>query len=84
GLIGSTYYVDHLTKTEKEKIQLYLNYEILGAPNGGRLIMGSAEGITPPGSEKITALYVNYFTAQRLKFFVFDPNFAYAVARSDM
>ena len=84
GLIGSTYYVDHLDAQEKAKIALYLNYEILGAPNGGRMIMGAADGITPPGSEKIVKLYTDYFEAQKLKYYVFDPKMANAVKRSDM
>lgn len=84
GLLGSTHYIANLSTAEKEKIALYLNYEILGAPNGGRLIMGTAEGVTPPGSEKITQLYADYFTAQGQKFYIFDPNMAYAIARSDM
>jgi len=84
GLIGSTYYISHLDAKEKAKISLYLNYEILGAPNGGRMIMGAADGVTPPGSEKIVKLYTDYFNSQNLKSYVFDPKMANAVARSDM
>jgi aminopeptidase Y len=84
GLLGSTYYINHLDDKEKAKISLYLNYEILGAPNGGRMIMGAADGVTPPGSEKIVKLYTDYFNSQNLKSYVFDPKMANAVARSDM
>lgn len=84
GLIGSQYYVDHLSKEEKAKIAVYLNYEILGAPNGARLIMGANDDISPPGSEKITQLYVDYFNTQGLKSLVIDPSIANASARSDM
>lgn len=84
GLLGSTYYVNHLDDNEKAKISLYLNYEILGAPNGGRMIMGAVDGLTPPGSEKIVKLYADYFASQNLKSFVFDPGLASAAERSDM
>lgn len=84
GLIGSTYYVNHLNNAEKSKIALYLNYEILGAPNGARLIMNHKNGVTPPGSEKITQTYINYFKQQKLKYFVFDPAMGDAGKRSDM
>ena len=84
GLLGSTYYMTHLNNSEKAKIALYLNYEILGAPNGARLIMGTKLGVTSPGSEKITETYVNYFKQQGLKYFVFDPSMGDAGKRSDM
>jgi len=83
GLIGSQFYVDHLSAEEKAKIAVYLNYEILGAPNGARLIMG-ADKDAPPGTKKITQLYVDYFNQQGLKSLVIDPSTANASARSDM
>lgn len=84
GLLGSTYYMNHLSEKDKANIALYLNHEILGAPNGGRLIMGTAPDATSPGSEKITQLYVDYFKSQGLKAYVFDPRLGNAVNRSDM
>lgn len=84
GLIGSNYYVEHLSQAETSKIAVYLNFEVLGAPNGGRMIMGTADGVTPKGSEKITQLYVDYFKSQNLKYYVFDPALANAARRSDM
>ena len=84
GLVGSTYYVEHLSKEEVAKIKVYLNYEVLGAPNGGRFIMGYAEGITPKGSEKVTQKAAEYFKSQGLKYFIFDPRMGDAARRSDM
>jgi Zn-dependent M28 family amino/carboxypeptidase len=84
GMLGSNYYVANLNAAEKAKIKVYLNYEILGAPNGGRFIMGTADGITPAGSEKITKLYENYFKSAKLKYFTFDPRMGDAGIRSDM
>ena len=84
GLLGSNYYVEHLNSAEKDKIAVYLNYETLGAPNGGRMIMGTADGISSKGSEKVTAFFVDYFKSQGLKYFVFDPKMGDAARRSDM
>lgn len=84
GLRGSNYYMEQLSPDEKKKIALYLNYEILGAPNGGRLIMGAKNGVTPPGTEKISKFYANYFKSQGLKSYVFDPQIGDAARRSDM
>ncbi len=83
-LVGSTYYVTHLSSEEKNKIALYLNHEILGAPNGGRFIMGTTPNLTSPGSEVITKLYSDYFNSIGLKSLVFDPLFQNALTRSDM
>lgn len=84
GLLGSNYYVAHLSSAEKEKIKVYLNTEILGAPNGARLIMDAKEGVTSPGSEKVVQVYADYFKSQNLKYFAFDPELGDAVKRSDM
>nr|MDQ2993983.1 M28 family peptidase [Pseudomonadota bacterium] len=83
GLLGSTFYVNHLSTDAKSKIAVYLNYESLGAPNGGRLIMGTATGLTSPGSEVVTQLYKDYFAKLGLGVLVFDPSFQSAVSRSD-
>lgn len=84
GLLGSHYYIDHLSQKDRANIALYLNYEILGAPNGGRMIMGTEEGITSPGSEAITKLYADYFASKNLKYIIFNPKDSNAAIRSDM
>lgn len=60
GLEGSWFYMNHLPEAEKTRIAVYLNHEILGAPNGGRFIMGTDENSAPAGSEKIAQLYAQY------------------------
>lgn len=84
GLLGSTYYVEHLQSGEKAKIAVYLNTEILGAANGARLIMDAKDGVTSPGSEKVVQVYADYFKSQNLKYYAFDPEMGSAVKRSDM
>ena len=34
GLLGSAAYVDGLSQAEKDKIALYMNYDMVGSPNG--------------------------------------------------
>ncbi|KAF2432218.1 Zn-dependent exopeptidase [Tothia fuscella] len=65
GLLGSTYYVDHLPASEKKKIKLYLNFDMIASPNH---IYGIFDGdggdfnITgPTGSADIESLYESYF-----------------------
>lgn len=75
GLVGSTHYVTNLPVREREKIALYLNFDMVGSPNYVRFVYdgdnsafppgtGSAAG--PPGSGAIEKLFHDYFAAQGL------------------
>jgi Zn-dependent M28 family amino/carboxypeptidase len=70
GLIGSTRYVEQLSAADRDKIALYLNFDMVGSPNFVRFVYdgdnsafppgsGSAEG--PPGSGAIERLFHDYF-----------------------
>lgn len=48
GLIGSTFYVNSLSSTDKSKIKAYLNFDMTGSPNPGYFVY-SASG-QPSGS----------------------------------
>ncbi|MEU7477275.1 M28 family metallopeptidase [Lentzea sp. NPDC042327] len=48
GLVGSTYYVNSLSTTERSKIKTYLNFDMTGSPNPGYFVY-SASG-QPSGS----------------------------------
>ena len=65
GLIGSTYYVENLSRSERRAIDLYLNFDMIGSPNFVRLIYdgdGSAFGIAgPEGSAGIEETFAAYF-----------------------
>ena len=65
GLVGSTFYVNNLTPEERSKIELYLNFDMIGSPNYGLFIYdgdGSGFGLTgPPGSDDIEALFERYY-----------------------
>jgi Zn-dependent M28 family amino/carboxypeptidase len=74
-LVGSTYYIANLPVEEREKIALYLNFDMVGSPNYVRFVYdgdnsafppgtGSAAG--PPGSGAIELLFHEYFADQGL------------------
>jgi Zn-dependent M28 family amino/carboxypeptidase len=70
GLIGSTAYVEGLSEAERDRIALYLNYDMVGSPNyifmvydADESTFPAPEGITiPPGSVAIEDLYESYYT----------------------
>ena len=70
GLIGSTDYVDGLKKKELNNIALYLNFDMVGSPNFGRLIYdGDGDAFDskgPKGSDAIESTFKKYFKKQGL------------------
>ena len=70
GLIGSTAYVEGLSQAERDRIALYMNYDMVGSPNyifmvydADESTFPAPEGVTiPPGSEAIEDLYESYYT----------------------
>lgn len=65
GLLGSEYYVEHLSPAELEKVRLYMNFDMIGSPNHMFGIYdgdGSAFNLTgPAGSAEIERLFEKYF-----------------------
>jgi Zn-dependent M28 family amino/carboxypeptidase len=69
GLIGSTAYVEGLNQAERDRIALYMNYDMVGSPN---YFLGvydadkstfAAEGVPiPAGSIAIEDVYESYYT----------------------
>jgi len=71
-LIGSTYYVNNLTQEEKDKIDLNLNFDMIGSPNFVRFVYdgnNSSGGGTlgPAGSGAIEQVFQDYFASQGLE-----------------
>ncbi len=70
GLIGSTAYVEGLSAAERDRIALYLNYDMVGSPNyifmvydADESTFPAPEGVPiPPGSTAIEDLYESYYT----------------------
>jgi carboxypeptidase Q len=69
GLLGSNYYVNSLNATEKAKIRLYLNFDMIASPNYALMIYdgdGSAFNLTgPAGSAQIERLFEDYYKSIR-------------------
>ncbi|GAA2789077.1 M28 family metallopeptidase [Saccharopolyspora taberi] len=59
GLVGSTHYVSELPQAERDKIALYLNFDMVGSPNAGYFTYdgddsdGEGAGPGPEGSAQI-------------------------------
>ncbi|MEV0405990.1 M20/M25/M40 family metallo-hydrolase [Actinoallomurus sp. NPDC050550] len=71
GLLGSEYYVAHLTADQKARIALNLNFDMLGSPNGRRGVYDGDDsegaGTNPPaGSGAIEKVFTDYYGKRKL------------------
>lgn len=70
GLIGSTHYVNNLTAAELSDIGMYLDFEMIGSPNGVRFVLdgdGSEGGFAgAPGSEVIEDFFKSHYAGRGL------------------
>jgi len=75
GLVGSTFYVNSLSQAEKDKIALYLNFDMVGSPNHVFFIydgdnsafpVGPGVAAGPQGSGEIEQLFEDFFASQGL------------------
>jgi Zn-dependent M28 family amino/carboxypeptidase len=68
GLVGSTDYVEGLSQAERDRIGLYLNYDMVGSPNSIFMVYDADQSTfeapvtIPPGSTAIEDLYESYYT----------------------
>lgn len=73
-LVGSTFYVNNLSQEEREKITLYLNFDMVGSPNHVFFIYdgddSDAEGAGPgpAGSAEIEKVFEAYFESVGLPY----------------
>jgi Zn-dependent M28 family amino/carboxypeptidase len=69
GLLGSADYVAGLSQAERDRIALYMNYDMIGSPNYIQMVYDSDESTfeapveIPDGSIAIEDLYESYYTA---------------------
>jgi len=76
GLIGSNRYVNSLSQAERDKIELNLNFDMIGSPNFVRFVYdgnnsafpAGVNGVQPgpAGSGAIEQVFVDYFASQGL------------------
>jgi Zn-dependent M28 family amino/carboxypeptidase len=70
GLVGSTAYVNSLSATERDRIALYTNYDMIGSPNYIQMVYDADQssfpapaGVPiPAGSAAIEDVYESYYT----------------------
>ena len=68
GLLGSTDYVEGLSAAERDRIALYLNYDMIGSPNYIFMVYDADQSTfeapvpVPAGSTAIEDLYESYYT----------------------
>ena len=68
GLVGSTNYVNGLSQAERDRIALYLNFDMIGSPNYIQMVYDSDESefeapvVVPPGSIAIEDLFESFYT----------------------
>ncbi len=70
GLVGSADYVDGLSQAERDRIALYMNYDMVGSPNYIFMVYDADESTfeapgvpIPAGSAAIEDVYESYYTA---------------------
>ena len=69
GLLGSADYVNGLSQAERDRIALYMNYDMVGSPNYIFMVYDADEStfeapvVVPAGSEAIEDVYESYYTA---------------------
>lgn len=71
GLVGSQVYVDSLDAMERAAIRLYMNFDMIGSPNGVRFRYdgdGSAFGtVGPMGSAELEQVFADWFDGMGLE-----------------
>jgi Zn-dependent M28 family amino/carboxypeptidase len=75
-LLGSQFYVDSLSQAERDKIELNLNFDMIGSPNFVRFVYDGNNSAFPPvpggvqpgppGSGAIEQVFLDYFASQGL------------------
>ena len=73
-LVGSTYYVNNLPMAGRDKIALYLNFDMVGSPNYVFFIYDGDDSdklggaIAPPGSAQIEKTFEQFYTSRGVPF----------------
>jgi Zn-dependent M28 family amino/carboxypeptidase len=74
GLVGSTYYVDHLPNADLSRLALYLNFDMIGSPNHVFFIYDGDDsdavgaGPGPEGSAQIEKTFEAFYKSRGIPF----------------
>jgi Zn-dependent M28 family amino/carboxypeptidase len=66
GLLGSRHYLERLSPSDRDRIALYLNLDMVGSRNVRRLVYDGAAPGAPPGSQVIQQVLTDYLHSQNL------------------
>ncbi|KIA64727.1 M28 family peptidase [Nocardia vulneris] len=66
GLVGSKFYVNNLSQANRNRIALYLNFDMIGSINYAYKIYDGRQG--PAGSAEIEQNFARYFTSKGLPY----------------
>jgi hypothetical protein len=66
GLLGSAAYAEALGPARDGPIRAYLNFDMLGSPNGTRVVYDGSQTSRPPESSAIAGLFTSYLDAAGL------------------
>ncbi|KAG9843564.1 Zn-dependent exopeptidase, partial [Aureobasidium melanogenum] len=64
GLLGSTYYAEHLSPAENQKVRLFMDYDMMASPNFAYQIYNATNEENPNGSGELRVLYENWYKEQ--------------------
>ncbi|KAF3907933.1 hypothetical protein ABW21_db0204899 [Orbilia brochopaga] len=62
GLLGSTWYAEHLTPKENKRIRLFMDYDMLASPNFAYQVYNATDENDPVGSAALRQLYEATYT----------------------
>jgi aminopeptidase Y len=68
GLLGSDFYVAHLSEKENAKIRLFMDYDMMASPNFAYQIYNATNALNPNGSEEVRDLYIDWYEQQGLNY----------------
>lgn len=68
GLLGLTYYAEHLTEEENAKMRLFMDYDMMASPNYEYEVYDANNKDHPAGSEELKQLYIDWYQDQGLNY----------------
>ncbi|KAK2608826.1 Aminopeptidase Y [Conoideocrella luteorostrata] len=68
GLLGSDHYVASLSEEENNKVRLFMDYDMMASPNFAYQVYNATDDTSPPGSEALRDLYINWYKDNGLNY----------------
>lgn len=68
GLLGSTYYAEHLSPEENAKVRVFMDYDMMASPNYEYEIYDANNEENPKGSGDLKDLYINWYKDHGLNY----------------